>query len=275
MKRRRVLFVLVLAVASGILAGYSVISYLQARPTALVSAEPRNNTQPVVIAAREVPLGHVLTEEDLQVIQWPAGTVPQGFATSVEEVVGRGALDQISTNEPVLAAKLADSGLGGGLPVLIPQGMRALSVRVNDIIGVAGFVIPGTRVDVILTMVPTGQREQMSKVIMQNIQAVASGQEIRANEEGEPMLVNVVTVLVTLEQAEKLILADAEGSIQMALRNKLDLESVETPGQRASRLFASSGGVARPGIRSGIAAPAQRENIIEMYKGGVRTLISY
>jgi len=275
MKRRRVVFVLVLAIASGILAGYSVISYLQARPTALVSAEPRSNTQPVVIAARDVPLGHVLTEEDVQIVQWPAGAVPMHFATSVEEVVGRGALDEISTNEPVLATKLADSGLGGGLPVLIPQGMRAVSVRVNDIIGVAGFVIPDTRVDVILTMVPFGQREQVSKVIMQNIQAVASGQEIRANAEGEPMLVNVVTVLVTLDQAEKLILADAEGAIQMALRNKLDLESVETDGQRASRLFASSGGIPRPGIRSGVAAPAQRENIIEMYKGGVRTLISY
>lgn len=275
MRRKRVLFVLLLAIASGALAGYSVIRYLRERPTALVSAEPRGSTQPVVVAARDVGLGHVLSAEDLQVIQWPAGAVPQGFAGSVEEVVGRGALDEIRMNEPVLATKLADSGLGGGLPVLIPQGMRALSVRVNEVIGVAGFVIPGTRVDVILTMTPPGARDKVSKVILQNIEAVAAGQQIQRNEQGEPMVVTVVTVLVTLEQAEKLVLASTEGQIQMALRNTLDLESVETVGERTSRLFAGSGGVARPGVRTGTTGAVQQESIIEMYKGGVRTLISY
>jgi pilus assembly protein CpaB len=154
--------------------------------------------------------------------------------------------------------------------------MRALSVRVDEVIGVAGFVTPTTRVDVILTMNPIGSNDPVSKVILQNIQALAAGQEIQRNEEGEPMLVTVVTVLVTLEEAEKLVLAANQGQIQMALRNTLDLEEVATPGERASRLFAGTvrGGF-RPGVRLGSTGPAREESIIEMYRGGVRTLVSY
>jgi pilus assembly protein CpaB len=153
--------------------------------------------------------------------------------------------------------------------------MRALSVRVDEVIGVAGHVIPKTRVDVILTMTPLNSTDPVSKVILQNIEAVGAGQEIQRNDEGEPMLVAVVTVLVTLEQAEKLVLAASEGRIQMALRNGLDLESVDTRGERASRLFAGSFAPTRPGVRTGATRAAPQENIMEMYRGGVRTLVSY
>ena len=142
--------------------------------------------------------------------------------------------------EPVLESKLADLAAGGGLPPLIPEGMRALSVRVDEVIGVAGFVTPQTRVDVILTMTPIGSDDPVSKVILQNVQALAAGQVIQRNEEGEPMLVTVVTVLVTLEEAEKLVLATNQGRIQMALRNTLDLEEIETPGERASQIGRAS-----------------------------------
>ena len=276
MRRKRVFFVLLLAIASGLLAGYSVMQYLEERPTALIASEPRRNTEPVVVAVRDVGLGEVLREDDLRVIDWPAGSVPLGYSTATSEVVGRGVLSDIRTNEPVLEAKLAGVGMGGGLPPLIPEGMRALSVRVNDVIGVAGFVTPQTRVDVILTMTPVGGSEKVSKVILQNIQALAAGQEIQQNEEGEPMLVSVVTVLVTLEEAEKLVLAGDQGSIQMALRNTLDLEEITTEGERASRLFADGvGGRARPTVRTGVVGIARQESIIEMYRGGVRTLVSY
>jgi pilus assembly protein CpaB len=276
MRRKRVFFVLLLAIASGLLAGYSVMQYLQERPTALIASEPRRNSEPVVIVTRNVGLGEVLREEDLRVIDWPAGMVPQGYASATNEVIGRGVLSDIRMNEPVLDAKLADVGMGGGLPPLIPTGMRALSVRVDEVIGVAGFVTPQTRVDVILTMNPIGSNDPVSKVILQNIQALAAGQEIQRNEEGEPMLVTVVTVLVTLEEAEKLVLAANQGQIQMALRNTLDLEEVATPGERASRLFVGTvrGGF-RPGVRTGATGPAQEESIIEMYRGGVRTLVAY
>lgn len=154
--------------------------------------------------------------------------------------------------------------------------MRALSVRVDEVVGVAGFVTPQTRVDVILIMAPPGSQDPVSKVILQNIQALAAGQEIRQTEDGKPITVTVVTVLVTPEQAEKLALAAQEGQIQMALRHTLDLESVETAGELTSRLFAGAGvGGRRPTVRTGSTTPTARESIIEIYRGGVRTLISY
>jgi pilus assembly protein CpaB len=275
MRRNRILFVLLLAVASGTLAGFSVMRYLRERPTALIVPDSRERTQPVMVAARDVGLGEILREGDLKVVEWPAGAIPAGYAATSNEVVGRGVLDNIRTNEPILDSKLASLTEGGGLPPLIPQGMRALSVRVNEVIGVAGHVIPKTRVDVILTMTPINSNDPVSKVILQNIEAVGAGQEIQRNEEGEPMLVAVVTVLVTLEQAEKLVLAASQGQIQMALRNGLDLESIETRGQRASRLFVGGFAPIRSAVRSGTTRVAPQESIIEMYRGGVRTLVSY
>jgi pilus assembly protein CpaB len=275
MRRNRILFVLLLAVASGTLAGFSVMRYLRERPTALIIPDSRERTEPVMVAARDVGLGEILREGDLKVVDWPAGAIPVGYAASSNEVVGRGVLDNIRTNEPILDSKLASLTEGGGLPPLIPQGMRALSVRVNEVIGVAGHVIPKTRVDVILTMTPINSNDPISKVILQNIEAVGAGQEIQRNEEGEPMLVAVVTVLVTLEQAETLVLAASQGQIQMALRNGLDLESIETRGQRASRLFVGGFAPTRPGVRVGTTRVAPQESIIEMYRGGVRTLVSY
>ncbi len=151
-----------------------------------------------------------------------------------------------------------------------------MSVKVDEVMGVAGFVTPQTRVDVILVMTPPGSREPSAKVILQNIQALAAGQEIRETEDGTPITVTVVTVLVTPEDAERLALATKEGQVQMALRNTLDQESVDTPGERASRLF-SNRGATRPRsvVRTGSAPASPEESVIEIYRGGARTLISY
>jgi pilus assembly protein CpaB len=275
MKKKRVLFVLLLAITSGLVAGYSVIQYLNQRPTSIIASDSRGATQPVVVAVRDLGLGQLITDDDVKVIEWPAGAVPTGYAGAPGEVVGRGVIEAIRANEPILESKLADSGMGAGLPPLIPTGMRAVSVKVDEVIGVAGFVTPTTRVDVILTMTPQGTKDPASKVILQNIQALAAGQEIRKNEEGEPMIVAVVTVLVTLEQAEKLVLAANQGRIQMALRNTLDLETVDTRGQYASGLFidAFRRTTRATAVRTGTAAAT--EGFLEMYHGGVRTLVSY
>jgi pilus assembly protein CpaB len=275
MKKKRVLFVLLLAITSGLVAGYSVIQYLNQRPTSIIASDSRGATQPVVVAVRDLGLGQLITDDDVKAIEWPAGAVPTGYAGAPGEVVGRGVIEAIRANEPILESKLADSGMGAGLPPLIPTGMRAVSVKVDEVIGVAGFVTPTTRVDVILTMTPQGTKDPASKVILQNIQALAAGQEIRKNEEGEPMIVAVVTVLVTLEQAEKLVLAANQGRIQMALRNTLDLETVETRGQYASGLFidAFRRTTRATAVRTGTAAAT--EGFLEMYHGGVRTLVSY
>jgi len=277
MKNTRVMMILALAIIMGLAAGYSALQYLGDRSGALsnVGDGPRE-TQPVVLASKDLPLGTVLAQEDLVVTQWPAENLPVGFASSPEELLGRSLVSNVRTNEVILASKLAEEGLLG-LPSLIPQGLRALSVRVNDVIGVAGFVTPRTRVDVILIMTPPGGREPISKTILQNIQALAAGQQIQETEDGKPISVTVVTVLVTPEQAERLSLAAQEGQIQMALRNTLDLEAVETPGERTSRLFAGTGGGggAQPSARRGAVPATPQESVIEIYRGGARTLISY
>jgi pilus assembly protein CpaB len=232
-------------------------------------------TQPVILASRDLSLGKVLEEADLMVVEWPAKTVPEGYAASVQELVGRSLIDNVQANEAVLSSKLADSGLLGLIP-LTPPGMRAMSVKVDEVVGVAGFVTPQTRVDVILIMTPPGGQEPVSKVILQNIQALAAGHEIRETEDGSAVTVTVVTVLVTPEEAERLALAAKEGQIQMALRNTLDQESVETSGERASRLFAASAPArSRTVVRSSSAPATPQESIIEIYRGGARTLISY
>ncbi|MBT8404865.1 MAG: Flp pilus assembly protein CpaB [Gemmatimonadetes bacterium] len=275
MKTKRVFLILTLAVVSGAVAGYSALRYLRDRPATLTAAGAPTASTPVVIAVRDVGLGEILTDDDMQVVDWPGAAVPAGYARSVAEVAGRGVISDIRTNEPILSSKLADAAAGGGLPPLIPPGMRAMSVRVDDVIGVAGFVTPQTRVDVILTVTPPGSQDPISKVILQNVQALAAGTDVQRNEQGEPMEVTVVTLLVDPEEAEALALSSTQGRIQMALRNMMDLETVETRGERIAGLLS---GTARPGratVRVGTTGPASTPGIIEMYQGGVRTLISY
>jgi pilus assembly protein CpaB len=274
MKKQRTLVILLLAILSGSVAAWSTLRYLQDRPAPLV-ASTVGETQPVVVAAEDLELGRMLTAEDLKIVQWPAEALPAGFASSVVEVEGRTVVQNVHMNEAILAPKLADSGLHGMIP-LIPPGMRAISVQVDEVVGVAGFVTPQTRVDVILILQLPGQRETTSKVILQNIQALAANQQITENAEGEPMVSTVVTVLVDPEQAEKLALAASRGRIQMALRNTLDLETIETDGERESRLFVTTDApVRRPRTTTGTPSRAPSESMIEMYRGGVRTLISY
>jgi pilus assembly protein CpaB len=275
MKMTRVLLILALAGISGLAAGYAALQYLSNRPMPVTVTSSRGETVPVVLASRDIPLGRVLEDEDLRVVEWPAAALPEGFIGSKEELIGRSLITNVETNETILSRKLADSGLRGIL-TLIPEGMRALSIRVDQVIGVAGFVTPQTRVDVILIMTPTGSQDPVSKVILQNIQALAAGQEIQETEDGTPVTVSVVTVLVTPEEAEKLALASSQGELRLALRNTMDMESVETAGERRSRLFAGSETtLARPTVRTGSTTPSSRESIIEIYRGGVRTLVSY
>jgi pilus assembly protein CpaB len=266
------LVVLVLAIGSGLLAGLGAIRYLEDRPVSLMAAE-RIDTEGVVVAARDMGLGDVIRTEDLQTVEWPVGSVPVGYATSEADIVGRSLIADVSTNEPIMASKLADTGLHGLIP-LIPRGMRALSVRVDDVVGVAGFVTPQTRVDVILIMTPPGGGEPIGKVILQNVQALAAGQQIQQSAEGQPVSVTVVTVLVDPEEAEKLALAASQGRIQMALRNTIDLDTIRTTGMYASRLFLDTG-PAPGGGAPRAARVARPESIIEMYRGGARTLITY
>lgn len=195
MKKKRLILVLVLAIGSGTLAAYLALDFLRQQTVVpLVAAEPRRSQ--VAVAARDLPLGSVLRTEDIRLVSWPADALPLGYATSTAELVGRGLITPVRANEPLLSSKLADRESGGGMPILIPEGMRALSVRVDEVVGVAGFVLPGTRVDVLVTVDDRngGNRENtISRVVLQNIAVLASGQTVQRDVEGKPQTVSVVT----------------------------------------------------------------------------------
>jgi pilus assembly protein CpaB len=274
MKRRKILFSLTLALFSGLLAGYSALRYLEERPAPLVASEPEGEVYSVAVATRDLAVGAIVQEEDVRLVSWPSEAIPAGYAASVSDVVGRGVITSVRLNEPLLQSKLAELGSGGGLPITIPAGMRAVSVRVDDVIGVAGFVLPSTRVDVLVTLTPPGSQDPASRVILQNVNAVAAGQEIQRDEDGTPMTVTVITLLVTPEDAERLVLAASQGRIQMALRNTLDVDTTNTSGSRVSRLLT---GPALPTTARRAAAPTPQPppSVVEIFRGGVRTLVSY
>jgi pilus assembly protein CpaB len=263
------------AAASGLLAGYVALVYVSEEPTPLQAAAP---TRTIVVAARDLPAGSIVRREDVETVGWPGSAIPEGFTLQAGDVVGRGLIVEVRKNEPVLDWKLAQREAGGGLSITIPEGMRAVSVEVDEVIGVAGFVLPGTRVDVLATVMPGNDRSRTTtRTILQNIRALAADQKYQQDIEGEPQYVTVVTLLVTPPQAEALTLAATEGRIQLALRNTLDSEEIQTQGQRITSLLAAGGG--SPARAASSPAPAAQavdpERVIERYDGGSRTLLKF
>src|SRR5204863_8466963 len=183
---------------------YGTYNYVQNLP----KGQAPMPTRPVVVAASDLDVGAEIQRNDVRVVDWPQSSVPQQAIADPAEVIGRGVVVPFVQNEPILAMKLASKDGGGGLPPAIPPGLRAVSVRVNEVIGVAGYVLPGTRVDVLATVSPTGaQGDMTSKVILTNVQVLAAGTKIeRDTEKGKPLAVSVVTLLVDPEEAERLTL---------------------------------------------------------------------
>jgi pilus assembly protein CpaB len=277
MRKSRPWFMLLLALTSGVVAALLALRYLRERTTPLMASEPRKAT--IVLSARSLPVGALLTERDLKVVSWPGDAVPSGYIRSVKDAVGRGVITPVAENEPLLEAKVSTKDAGGGLSIIIRDGMRAVSVRVDEVIGVAGFVIPGTRVDVMLTLDKGPTRPQaITKTLLQNVQTLAAGQSVTRDKEGKPQTVTVITLLVTPDDAELLALASKEGRLQLALRNTLDTLTVSTTGARADRLSpsAASSTPNRP-QRNRSATPAPRANptVVEGYRGGERTLTTF
>ena len=227
--------------------------------------KPTVDTMNIVVAALPVSVGAKLTEADVRVASWPKASPIDGSFAQTSEVVGRGVLVNMVPNEPILITKLAAEGSGAGLMSTIPDGMRAVSVKVNDVIGVAGFVVPGSRVDLILSGSPTSAGNiEMSKVILENIQVLAAGQNVATDDQGKPLSVQVVTLLVTPEQSEILALATVDGRIQLALRNPLDLQQTNPVAVRREQLFAGSSAAPpvsaappkpKPAVRTKAVAP--------------------
>ncbi len=280
MARIRVFIVMAIALTAGVALAYGTYNYLQNQQTRTVTVPTRN----VVVANTDLAVGTELRMDDLRTLPWPAGSVPEGSFSVPAELVGRGVIVPIVRNEVVLPQKLASKEAGAGLPPAIPQGMRAVSVRVNEVIGVAGYVLPGTRVDVLATASPTDKREETTtKVVLPNVQVLASGTKIeQTGDKGKPIAATVVTLLVDPEQSEKLTLAATEGKIQLALRNPLDQGAPKTPGIRPALLLGLESGPsslgARPPVRKVVAVKspttlaAAPEPTIEIIRGDKRSV---
>jgi pilus assembly protein CpaB len=203
--------------------------------------QPPDDMSQIVVAAQSVSLGSRLTEADLRMAPWPRAVPLAGSFRKLSDVVGRGVVIPMIPNEPVLDSKLAATGSGAGLTAAIPDGMRAVGVKVNDVIGVAGFVLPGSRVDVVVSGSPNKNGElEMSKVILENVQVLAAGQNVTSDVNGKPQNVQVVTLLVSPDESQKLALASVDGKIQLALRNPLDLARTNPQAVRRETLYGPS-----------------------------------
>ena len=229
MRNKRFFIVLAGALLFGLLAAVSVSRYLS-------SAQAyTKNLNGVVVAKVAVPLGTKIIAEQLAVVQFPAESTPDGAFQAVDKLVGRVAVVNIAPREPITEARLAPEGTAGGLSAVIPEGYRAMTVKVDDVVGISGFIMPGTLVDVVVVIVPNDNgvqaQDPFSKIVLQNIKVLANGQNIDKPESArEANSVKAVTLLVTPEQAEKLALATSEGKLQLVMRNSIDQGDEQTQG---------------------------------------------
>jgi len=267
MRSRRLFIVMALALLSGLAAAWLALNYLR-QPESPIRTVEVSETE-VVVAARDLSLGTLLTAEDVKLVGWPGGLLPEGYSSSVEEVLGRGVITNVVLNEPLISSKIAVKEAGGGLPIVIPEGMRGVSVRVDDVISIAGFVLPGTRVDVMVTLDQGDQSNNpVTKLILQNVPVLTSGQVIEQTVNGEPIQVTVITMLVSPDEAEELVLAATRGRIQLALRNTLDVDSVSTEGARLNSLVPSQRQVVRSSApRRATPPPSTPTRQIEVWRG--------
>jgi pilus assembly protein CpaB len=191
----------------------------------------------IVIAAKPLPVGSTLKAADLRIGKIPSDQFPKGAFSKIEEVIDRPVVSNILMDEPVQDGRLATRGSGLGLAPTIPVGMRAVTVRVSDVAGVAGYVLPGLRVDVLVTGRPPGDQGNITTTCLQNMLVLSSGQTMQADPRGQPINTPTVTLLATPEQAEILTLAGNSGSIQLVLRNGSDTEINKTPGRDVAELY--------------------------------------
>lgn len=269
--RNRVGVILFLALVSGLMAAYLAFRFLRQPTVTNVVQASEAPAVTVMVAARDLPFGHILQQQDVRAVEWPAGSTPQGFAREASEVVGRGLISEVRMNEALLASKIANPGAGGGMPLGIPEGSRAVAVRVNEVIGVAGWVHEGHRVDVLVTLDQGAQVDQpVTRIVLQDIPVLRIGQIQDVNDQNEAVMVTVATLLVTPEEAERLTLAETKGQIRLSLRNPLDRDTVETNGVYTRELLAGRR-VAPSGPVSRAAPPRPAGVSVEIISGTQKT----
>jgi pilus assembly protein CpaB len=241
---RRLLVILLSAFVIAAISTYIVWRMVGAR---LSVAKPQASTS-LVAAAKDIKIGMILAPADLTTIQ-VVGPPPQGSILDKKNAIGRGVISNIYAGEPILDNRLAPMGSGGGLAATIKEGMRACAIKVDEVVGVAGFVTPGMRVDVLVSGVPPNQgnsQETQTRTILQNIEVLSAGTDIQKDAEGKPQQVQVVNLLVTPEQAQILALASNQMKIQLVLRNPLDTTIAPVPETAMTNLFTGAKAAPQP-----------------------------
>jgi pilus assembly protein CpaB len=290
MRNKRLVLALTGAVVCGLIGVMLITRYLSN-----IQAYTRDLGN-VVVAKTEIPLGDKITAEQLAFVQMPNGSVPEGSFKKINDVVGRVAITPIGVRETITNMKLAPAGTGGGLSAVIPEGYRAMTVKVDDVVGVSGFIMPGSFVDVVAIITPISPAGAaggpISKIVLQNIKVLASGAKLDSPEnQRQPSEVKGVTLQVTPEQAEKLVLAVNEGRLQLVMRNYSDQEDSKTKGANKGSLLSGETYVPQPvpteraevskpvanhaprlpiSIEPKPAAPAPRRNSVELIEGAKR-----
>lgn len=273
MNTNRLIIGLIIAIVVAFL--LSSFVYKQFQKASIVKP---TETHPLVVASVPITLGTRLDATNLKVIQWPANQDVAGMFTRIEDCVNRAAITDLVANEPILESKLAPKESGAGLAATIPEGMRAVSVAVNEVVGVAGFVTPGTMVDVLVTGRALGGgaagQGDITRTILENIKVLAAGQKVQQDREGKPQTVAVITLLVTPDEATQLTMGATDGKIQLALRNTIDTKKNEPKAIVQAALFSPQGAVATPvqakvpGRRA--APPPPPPYVIEVITGNKR-----
>jgi pilus assembly protein CpaB len=242
MNRSRLLMIGGLALAVGLLVSYSVYSRLRASAGGI-----REPGVEVVVAANDILIGAKLADGDIRMLSFPQSNIPPGAYTRKSQVLNRGVVLPIGRGEFILPSKLAAENAGAGLPSMIPPGMRAVSVRVNDVVSVAGFVQPGTRVDVLAT--GSSGSDRQTTTVLENVAVIAVGKSLARSSTGENLTAPVITLLVSPDDAQKLALVSQEGRIQLALRNPLDTRKGGMGTTKASSLY--------PGVTAATSATSE------------------
>ena len=271
---RRLLGVFVFALAVATVTSFAVyrllVTHVQKPAPAMVSTK-------LLVASHDLQVGALIHDSDLTEVAW-SGAIPEHALKSRQELAGRGVIATIFSNEPILDGRLAPKGAGAGLAATIPVGMRAVALAVNEVVGLAGFVLPGVRVDVLVAgsangggMGPGGT---VCRTVLQNIEVLSAGQKIEKNVEGKPEAAQVVNLLVTPEQAEVLDLAGGQTKVQLVLRNPLDTKEEPTHGTTLASLFGPEVKQAQPVFvraEHHVSPVVPETNTVEIFSGVKRS----
>jgi len=275
----RMKFIVLSAVILSGLATFGLYSYLRQQKERI--AQPRTVTRKVVVANLPLPVGKKLEASDLRMSDWPEAIIPVGSISNASELIGRVVRTETQAGEAFMETKLAPKGSEGGFSSIIPPGMRALTVAVNHSSGVSGFILPNARVDVLVTVSSPAQKEESTtKIILEDIKVLAVDQTYERKED-DPVTVQTVTLLVTPEDAEKLVLASTEGKLQLSLRNTSDRSAKATPGVQLKELIAKQDRPVPRKVRREAAPadpriqPNSREKIVEVIRSAQRVELTF